>query len=202
MLKRAIFIFLSFLLLSSCKKENFLRLTSSENIQAFIPNYSSPKRFASNMDTIELSLRDSIQYFSKANTDLSVGGTLPDFDKLELQQTFIVIGCDTPYLRFHFDLQTLYNNSLPTRAEDRLFITFEDISGKTDAEIELNYKDSLTCLSERGSFQDTLYLLSRDFREVYFTRRDTVSRSFLYLNNTNGLIGFKTSDQKLYELIP
>lgn len=185
----------------SCSKENFLRLSSSDNIRQYIPDYSSPKRFASTTDTIVLSLQESSHYFVDGEFSLSTGGTLPDFDKVELERTTLTIGCDTPYLRFHFQLRTEYNNQLPTRSEDQLFITFEDSSGTADAGIQLNFTDSLRCVSGRCAFQDTLNILSGSFRNVYFTQRDNISRNFLYVNSS-GLIGFRTSDQKTYELIP
>ncbi|MGB0177457.1 MAG: hypothetical protein ACPF9D_09835 [Owenweeksia sp.] len=191
------------IVLMACSKDSYLRLNASGTTSGYIPDYSSEKRFRSNEgDTITLRRIARQDFYERSDQDLATGGSLPDLDFVELQRTNLVIGSDTPYLRFTFDLLTRYNSSLPTRAEDEMMITFEEEAGTSPATIELLYTDSLRCISERCAYQDTFILQLRSFNKVYFTRRDSVSRNALYIDGSNGLIGFKTSDNRIFELIP
>ncbi|HAD96327.1 MAG TPA: hypothetical protein DCG19_02915 [Cryomorphaceae bacterium] len=186
----------------ACSKDNYLRLNVSGITSNYIPDYSSEKRFRSNEgDTIIIRQIYREDYYEKSDRDLSTGGSLPDLDFVELQRTRLVIGCDTPYLRFSYDLSTQYNSSLPTRAQDELTLTFEEEAGTAPVVMTFTYTDSLRCLSERCTFQDTFIVQLREFNDVYFTRRDSVSRNALYIG-PDGLVGFKTSDNRIFELIP
>ncbi len=191
------------LVLTACSKDNFLRLSSNGSTKNLIPDFTNAKRFRSNNgDTItlrQLSLENS---FEKSDRDLATGGGLPDFDYVELERSRLVVGSDTPYLRFTYDLLTSYNSALPTRAQDNLSLIFEEGAGTEAVSMNFEYTDTLLCLSERCTYQDTFVLQLREFSNVYFTRRDSISRNALYIDESNGLIGFKTSDNRIFELIP
>ncbi len=201
MLRLARYTVILLVVLMACSKDNYLRLNASNFTLDYIPDYSAARQFRSNDgDTIELRQISFEEFYEKSTQDLASGGSLPDLDYVELQRRKLVIGCDTPYLRFTFDLNTRYNSNLPTRAQDELNLSFEEETGTVPVRMNLVYTDSLRCLSARCVYQDTFVLQLREFSDVYFTRRDSVSRNALYIG-PNGLVGFKTSDNRIYELI-
>ncbi len=202
-MKAAYFILALLFGVIACQKDNFLQLSTSETLKNFLPDYSSDRFFASNNgDTIRMKRISGSTNFERVNAVNNARGSLPDYDYVEAEQQKLVIGSDTPYTRFNFELSTQYNPSIASRKEDFLSLTFEEESGVTNTGINLTFRDSVICLNQRCRLQDTLKLQNNTFFEVYFTPRDSVNINALYLNESSGLVGFKTSDNRIFELIP
>ena len=194
------------LLAVSCKKDSFLTLHSNAATEAFIPNYSSAKNFRSqNGDTIKLYLLESSNYFERSFENLNSGGSSGDLDYMELERTRVVIGNDTLGYRFSYNITTSYNVNSPNKVEDVLKLTFLDQQITADTELELHYifNDSIKCISQDCSFADTLQIQNIDYKNVYYSpRRNTTNLNALYINSSNGLVGFKTRSNLIFELIP
>lgn len=187
--------------LTTCTKDSFLRLEVNGATANFFPDYTNSKSFASNSgDTISISLVDQTTYFESINPGIGNRGSLPDYDRVEIERRRLTIGSDTPFIRVSYSLDAAYSPNSITQTQDVLTVNYQD-EGLTGLSLDFNYLDSLQCLSDRCSFDDTITLLSRTFNNVYFTRRDSVSLGALYISSANGLIGFKTSGNEIFELI-
>jgi len=196
-------ILFSLALLLSCSKENYLQLSASESLKSFIPDYSNSRSFASNNgDTISIRKISQSNTFERLSPENTPGGSLPDYDYIEVEKSKLVIGSDSPYTRFSFELNTSYNPTSRTRKDDLLQLSFEEESGLTGTVIDLAYQDSVICANTRCQYQDTLRVQNNTFFDVYFTPRDSLTINALYLNESSGLIGFRTSDNRIFELIP
>lgn len=194
---------LALLLLASCSEENSLSLSLNSTLTDYLPNYSTARSFVgTDGDTITLKSFSSNSYFQRSTGGPGTSGSLGDLDYLELENRDLTFGSDTPYFRFNYTLSSEYSAELGSMTKSTLKFSFEEESGIADANIELTYTDTLRCVSQRCTYQDTVKILHTSFTGVYFTARDGVSRNALYIDASNGLIGFKTSDNKIYELIP
>lgn len=199
---RYLLLILPILLLSGCQKKNFLRLSSNEATKGYLPSYTAPKSFRSNEgDTIFIRKVASSNYFEKANATGSNYGNLGDLDYIEVERSALILGSDTPYFRINIDLVTLYNAAQITNSEDRLTFTFDEENNPASQKLEFTYTDTLNCISAECMYQDTLKLQQQTFYKVYFNPRSSASAPSLYINKARGLVGFKTSDNKIYELI-
>ncbi len=189
-------------MLAGCEKDNFLRLNSNEEAKGYIPTYVSTKSFRSNEgDTIFLSKISSANYYEKATATGGDYGHLGELDYIEVERTKLIIGSDTPYFRINVDLVTNYNASLITNGEDRLTFTLDEENNPATQKLEFSYTDTLNCLTADYAYSDTLKLQLKTFYKVYYNPRSSSSNAALYINKTKGLVGFKTSDNKIYELI-
>lgn len=201
-MKKGLLFFIACITLAACADDNFIRLEVNPNISSLVPDYAQTKRFASNEgDTIELRKISSDNYYEKISADIGNLGALGQTDYIEAQRMHLVIGCDTPYLRFYFNTQAIYSAESQRLSSDKLELTFADINGPADARLTFTYTDTLICTSERCAFGDTLKLLDKSFFDAYFTSRDSISRKALYLNARKGLVGFRGDNNKIFELI-
>ncbi len=201
-MRRGIVLIAILLSLGSCTKENFLRLTSNSATKGYIPKFSSPKSYRSNDgDTIFLRKISEDNYFEKSPQTGSDNGYLGEFDYIEVERTNLVVGSDTPYFRVHIDLTTRYNATQVTRSDDKLTFTLDEENNAGVQQMEFVYTDSLSCVSERCAHEDTFKLQLRTFYDVYYNPRDNAIIPALYINKQKGLVGFKTTDNKIYELI-
>lgn len=201
-MKKALFFILPLFMLAGCEKDNYLRLSSNEETKGYIPKYVSSKSFRSNEgDTIFLSKISSSNYFEKSTASGADYGNLGELDYIEVERTKMVIGSDTPYFRINVDLVTSYNAAQITNGEDRLTFTLDEENMPATQKLEFSYTDTLNCLTADCAYSDTLKLQLKTFYKVYYNPRSSSSFPALYINKTKGLVGFKTSDNKIYELI-
>lgn len=201
-MKKALLFFTACITLAACADDNFIRLEVNPNISSLLPDYSQNKRFVSNEgDTIEMRRISTDNFYEKVSADVGNLGALGATDYVEAQRRRLVIGCDTPYLRFYFDAKAIYSAESQRLSTDELKLTFEDIDGPANAQLAFAYTDTLLCTSERCAFGDTLKLLDKSFFDAYYTSRDSISRKALYLNARKGLLGFRGDNNKIFELI-
>jgi hypothetical protein len=198
---RRLAVFFSLLLALACADENELRLNLGGDIKQYLPNYSQAKRFVSNTgDTITLKSMGRSQEWEKINEKLPAVGGLSGYDYLLLETQKLRVGSDTPYLRFNFELKAQYAPQQERLATDLFSLTFEDGSSEL-LTFGLDYIDSVKCSISRCNFTDTLKVLNRTFLNCYFTPRDSTEVKAIYLNSTQGLIGFRSSTNQIFELI-
>ncbi len=201
-MKKALLLILPLLVLAGCEKQNFLRLSSNDETKGYIPTYVSIKSFRSNEgDTIFLRKISSSNYFEKSTATGGDYGNLGELDYIEVERTKMVIGSDTPYFRINVDLVTSYNASQITNSEDRLTFTLDEENNLETKKLEFTYTDTLNCITADCAYSDTLKLQEKTFYKVYYNPRSSSSNPALYINKSKGLVGFKTSDNKIYELI-
>lgn len=201
-MKRALFFILPLFMLSACEKDNYLRLSSNEETKGYIPKYVSAKSFRSNEgDTIFISKISSANYYEKSTATGADYGNLGELDYIEVERTKLILGSDTPYFRINVDLVTTYNASLITNGEDRLTFTLDEENMPGTQKLEFSYTDTLNCLTAGYAYSDTLKLQEKTFYKVYYNPRSSSTFPALYINKSKGLVGFKTSENKIYELI-
>ena len=201
-MRRIFLLILPLFALAGCEKQNFLRLSSHEETKEYIPTYLSTKSFRSNEgDTIFMRKLSSSNYYEKSTATGGDYGNLGDLDYIEVERTKLIIGSDTPYFRINFDLVTSYNASQITNGEDRLTFILDEENNPATQKLEFSYTDTLNCLTADCAYSDTLKLQLKTFYKVYYNPRSSSSFPALYINKTKGLVGFKTSNNKIYELI-
>ncbi len=201
-MRKIFLLILPFFVLPACEKENYIRLSSNEETESYLPNYTNPKNFRSNEgDTISLRRITTANYFEKSSATGSDYGNLGDLDFIEVERTSLVLGSDTPYYRINIDLVTSYNASQITNSEDRLTFTLNEKNKPASAKLQFSYTDTITCMSAECDYQDTLKLQQKVFYKVYYNPRSSIAIPALYINKARGLVGFKTSENKIYELI-
>lgn len=201
-MKNGILLVLALLFTLSCTKENFLKLTSNQESKSYIPDFSNPKTYRSHDgDTIFLRQISKSNYFEKSSQTGGDNGYMGEFDYIEVERTSLVVGSDTPYFRVHMDLVTRYNAKQTTRSEDHLSFRLDEEGKETVQSLEFVYTDTLLCISERCTFEDTMKLQLNTFYDVYYHPRDNSIIPALYINKRRGLVGFKTTENKIYELI-
>lgn len=199
---RRLFIILPLIALMSCEKQSFLQLSSNSVTEDYIPNFSSDKSFRSNQgDTITLRQISKSNYYVKNRSVEVDNGHLGEFDYVEAEETHLVIGSDTPYVRINVDLITIFNGNLTTNSEDHLTFSMDEENNSDVQKLEFTYTDTLLCANASCTFQDTLQLQLNTFYDVYYNPRDNVVIQALYINESQGLVGFKSSENKIYELI-
>lgn len=190
------------IVLLSCAKESQLRLELSSNLNSFYPQEVSSMRFFNNNgDTVLLPLTVKNEGFEKVEVELGTGGALSDLEQIEAEGKRVVFQENTQGLELSFDWQAEYSAERPNFSYDRFELRLRDTDPSEEALLSLEYRDSLQCTSPRCQYADTLRLLSKTYRKVYFTRRDSVSQKALYLSQTKGLIGFKAANNQLFERI-
>lgn len=181
----------------SCRKESFLRISSSEVIKSFVPDLSSARIFSSSEDSISITLVSQDVSYEEA-PGIEAPGSLGDFDKIEVERRNLLAGVDTPFFRFSFDIVSSYFPASLSRSKDVLTVSMREEGTASIAEIQLEYIDSLKCLSPNCAFSDTLMIDSLVYLNVYYLDNDPTEPN-LYLNSEQGLVGFKTTGSTIYK---
>lgn len=195
---KKVFILLFTMLALGCQEESFLRLAASEVIKDLEPAFASPQQYRSGGDTISLRLISQNTALENTTGFESVG-SLGDFDKVERERRMLVIGSDTPFFRFEFNTLTSYNENTPTRSQDVMEVLMQEENGTKNPLLKFQFTDSLRCISASCAFADTLQLDSTAYFNVYFN--GAASGQAVYINSSQGLAAFRTSDNKTYEKI-
>ncbi len=185
----------------ACAEETFLRIPLGGAIQELKPNYEQGKRFVSNNgDTLTLRRISQSNFWEKQTENIPNAGSFSDYDYLLLERQNLTIGSDTPYFRFSFNLEASYAPNNSRLGTDAYRLEFEEEFVET-LQLNLSFIDSLECESKRCNFTDTLKIIDRTFLNCFFTPRDSVSLQALYINSANGLVGFKSIENEIFELI-
>lgn len=191
------------ILLFSCRKEeeSFVIFNSSPALESYLPSFSGGQNFASsNGDTIKLYTLTSTNTIERTNQKLN--STFSDLDYVGFEKSLVIVGNDTLGFKFTFDLQTAYNPSLLRKSEDILTIYFEDQSIAVDTSMRFTYTDSLNFFGTDYVYSDTLQVQNQEFYNVFYKPRNPISNVGLYINQTYGLVGFRSTNNLIYELIP
>lgn len=183
--------------LLACADENYLQLPLNSGLTAYLPAGNS--QFVSNLeDTLLLTKKSDETFYERQDLNLG-GGALGQTDYVELEQRRVIYGSDTPFLEIEYLLNSRYNANTTDQTDDFLSVSFREEA--TGLILDFAFNDTLQCRSERCSWQDSLTLRNRTFTRVYFTPRDSMSRQSLYLNQRQGILGFRTLENKIYETI-
>lgn len=192
--------FMALFLAFACADENFLRIPLGAQIQALAPDFSTGKRFVSNQgDSLTIAQISSSNTWERQTENLPPTSPV-EYDYLLLEQQNIVLGTDTPFLRFNYNWQARYEPNSPRLGADELSVSYSQ-GNIEEVTLNFNYLDSLECQSLRCNFTDTLKLLNRTYINCYFTPRDSTTVTALYLNSRKGLVGFRTSNNLIFENI-
>jgi hypothetical protein len=187
--------------LTACQTDNQLDLLTTPRLKGFMPSGESWRYVSNTGDTIVLrKLSEEREWISLDADQIQVGGNLPPREVLRAQSERLIIGTDTPFIRFSYLLRADYNSQSLRLADDLLRISFSQ-TGRTVGELDFLYDDTLQCLSEQCAFADTFNIGIRNFFNVYYTPRDSATRKRLYVNGTRALVGFRTEENQLFELI-
>lgn len=187
------------LAVTACEKESYLRLKAHKDSSRMLPNYNTKRQFRSTTDTISLKQISSETYYTREAFSREVG-SIGSFDKLELEHRKLVVGSDTPYVRISYLLESLYEENSPTSSRDELEVSLQDDQQDNLARLRLGFLDSLHCVSPNCLFADTLALDSVNYYNVYYLAADSTS-PVLYINQAQGVVGFRTSENKFYQRI-
>lgn len=187
--------------LQACNKESYFTLTPTNDILEFIPNNTSAKRYRSNnADTITFVQSGIDTSYVRSSQDIGSTGNTGTLDYVEVREHRATLrGIDNPY-QVEYRVYSQYDASIGSRSRDFLDITFFENSIE-QAKLSFIYTDSLNCVSDRCGFESSLKLQDKTFGNVYFLKRDSINRSSLYINTIKGFVGFKTTDNKIFELI-
>ncbi|AEV31229.1 hypothetical protein [Owenweeksia hongkongensis] len=189
------------LALQACNKDSYFTLTPTNDIVQFIPNNTTEKRYRSNTDDTLSFLQAGIDTnYIKSSQDIGSTGNVGTLDYVEVREhTATLRGVNNPY-KVNYRVYSQYDPSLGSRSRDFLDITFFE-DNVEQGKLSFIYTDSLICVSERCGFETTLKLQEKSFSNVYFLKRDSISRQSFYINATKGFVGFRTTDNKIFELI-
>lgn len=187
------------LALVACEKDSFLRLEINDASTTLLPDFNRQQRFYSPDDTVNLELITDERYFDTRNFSAGAGST-GSFDKLELERRKVIVGRDTPYVRITYLLETQYNEATATSSMDELELKLDNKSGNDSMSFRLRYLDSLQCISTSCAFTDTLVLDSVNYYNVYYLAADSTQPA-LYINQDQGVVGFRTSENIFYQRI-
>lgn len=188
-------------LLFACSKESYYTLTPAEDIVSFIPNNKVAKHYRSNNgDTVAFFQYGIDTTFARTSQDIGSTGNVGTLDYVEVRQHKAVLaGLDNPY-KVKYELNSFYDASLGSRSRDILTVNYLE-NDEELAQLSVTFTDSLICSSDRCDFLTSLKLQEKTFSNVYFLKRDSVNHVSLYINQAKGLVGFRTTDNRIFELI-
>lgn len=187
-------------LLNSCESESLYQLSLRPSTAALMPE-GAPFRYRNqDGDTLRLQVVFQESRFQEAVEDLPASGSLPEVDKIETEIRHLRLSAVNAPLEISYVLEVIRDPESRSGSRDQFELSMRDLGG--GERLRLENKDSLRCLSSPCRFQESLKLLERNFQNVYFTPRDSVNIRMLYLNASNGLVGFRTINNDLYELLP
>lgn len=189
------------LVLQSCNKDSYFTLTPTNEVLQFIPNNTTSKHYRSNIaDTLTFVQSGIDTNYVKSSQDIGSTGNVGTLNYVEVREHQAILrGVNNPY-KVNYRVYSQYDPSLGSRSRDFLDITFFE-NNVEQAKLSFLYTDSLICISERCGFETTLKLQEKTFSNVYFLKRDSISRQSFYINATKGFVGFRTTDNKIFELI-
>lgn len=192
--------FVCLLLLSSCEGESLYQLSLRPSTAKLLPEGAAFRYRNQEGDTLRLQVAYQEARFQEVTEKLPAGGSLPEVDKIETEIRRLRLSAVNSPLEISYALDVLRDSDLPSGSRDLFQVRLRDQGGSETMKLENT--DSLRCLSSPCRFQKSLKLLERNFQNVYFTPRDSVNIRMLYLNASNGLVGFRTTNNDLYELLP
>ncbi len=189
------------LALQACNKDSYFTLTPTQDIVQFIPNNKTTKHYRSNTaDTLAFTQSGIDTSYIRSSQDVGSTGSVGTLDYVEVQEHHATLrGVGNPY-KVTYRVYSQYDSSFGSRSKDFLDITFFE-NNVVQGKLSFLYTDSLRCVSKRCAFEPTLKLQEKTFSNVYFLKRDSISRSSFYINTLKGLVGFRTTDNKIFELI-
>lgn len=192
----------SLCIITACSKEGFISLSISPQAKAFIPNFNNAILYVSDAgDTIALSRVSQNTYYDKSYDLPPTANYIGTVDYIELERLRAVIVSDTFDIEIHIDISTRYDANTATYSADNITYTLIEDSSITVQTLNLMYTDTTSCATANCMYQDSLILANRVFLNVFSNPPTTPIGPALFVNNTNGIIGFRTRDNKTYELI-
>jgi len=187
--------------LQACNKDSYFTLTPTNDVLSFIPNNTTPKRYRSNTaDTLTFIQSGIDTNYVKSPQDIGSTGNVGTLDYVEVREHRATLrGVNNPY-KVEYRVYSQYDPALGSRSRDFLDVTFFENNIEQE-KLSFLYTDSLSCTSERCAFEASLKLQEKTFGNVYYLRRDSISRTSIYVNAAKGFVGFRTTDNKIFELI-
>lgn len=200
-MKNTLSLILLILVLQACNKDSYFTLTPTNDILEFIPNNSSAKHFRSNLaDTLTFVQSGIDTNYVKSSQGIGTTGSVGTLDYVEVREHRATLrGVNNPY-KVEYHVYSQYDPSLGSRSRDFLDVTFFE-NNVEQGQLNFLYTDSLSCTSNRCGFETSLKLQEKTFSNVYFLKRDSISRTSFYINTAKGFVGFRTTDNKIFELI-
>ena len=185
----------------ACSKESYYTLTPAEDITNLIPNNTTTKRYRSNnADTLYFTQSGIDTSYVRSSQDIGSTGNVGTLDYVEVRRhTATIVGVNSPY-KVTYQLSSVYDASLGSRSRDLLNVNYFE-NDKKLAGLSFTFTDSLSCISERCDFLTSIKLQEKTFSNVYYLKRDSVNHVSLYINQAKGLVGFRTTDNRIFELI-
>lgn len=189
------------ILLQACSKESYYTLTPAKEITDYIPNNKTAKHYRSNNgDTITFMQSGIDTNYVRTSQDIGSTGNVGTLDYVEVRQHRTTIkGINNPY-KVKYELNSFYDASLGSRSRDVLKVLYYEDDNEL-ANLSFSFTDSLSCTSERCEFATSLKMQEKTFSNVYYLKRDSVNRVSLYINQAKGVVGFRTTDNRIFELI-
>gem|GEM_PF-2581058 len=183
----------------ACTKESELKLELSSQILSFKPNYTNPKSFSSNGDTVMLELLGSSRSFTENGALSGNYGPYDGVDKLLLEQEEYIIGSDSLGFRFNYQFRCAYQEEAASLKNDFLFLNFKDSLAAMDPSLSLRFDgDTSIALLNNSFYTDSLIIDDKYFYSVVASQ---ASNGMAVYINSFGLIGFTTSTNRTFQII-
>ncbi len=190
---------------TGCEKENFLRYSNSKRALKLIPtvNDKGIRFFTLAGDTITIKTKLKNSAFTTVENFTQNVGSTDGISKLELEKNTLVIGCDTPYFRFRYNLEATLDETQKSGTRDEFTLAWEDTTGVMDSKLNLTIYDSVQCADAACLFDTPLSFGSAtSFTNVYFTPRSAGKNTRIFINETQGLVAFTLANGITYQRIP
>lgn len=194
--------FIYIILISSfwaCSKESELKLELSNQILSFKPNFTNPKSFSSEGDTVLLKLLSSSTSFTENGALDGNYGPYNGIDKLLLEQEDYTVGSDSLGLSFNYQFRCNYQAEAPSLKNDFLFLNFKDSLSEMDPSLSLRFDgDTSIALLNNSFYTDSIII---DDKYFYGVVASQASNGMAVYINSFGLIGFTTSTNRTFQII-
>lgn len=186
----------------SCETESSRNLGLNTNFLSLKPSNNYSKLFANgNGDTVSVYLSANEAGTQNFDDGYQLGAL--GNGKTSVETRTYILSCDTPYIRFNYQFY-IGSNAADFRAySDFLTLAIEDSNGGLGEMIAFRYQnDTVYLQSSNTVYRDSLTLIGQSFTEVFNPNISDPNENLLfYFKLNSGLVGFRTRDGIIYELV-
>lgn len=113
------------------------------------------------------------------------------------------LSCEAPYLRLDYEFTSTQNSADQRGYSDLLNLSISDSSGTSANRMGFYYQNDTVYLAQTSLvYYDTLNIIGQSFTEVYQPSEGLPNEELLfYYKNGPGIVGFKTRNGVVYELV-
>jgi len=188
--------------LIACETESTQQVFLNTSFLSLKPTNKYSKSFANaSGDTVLVELSENNRGNLSLNGNSGIG-SISEGSQIVVETREYILSCNSPQFDLNYFFDAASSNLDERGFVDRLVLSLSDESSRLAEGISLIYRNDSVLLWGAANYYDTLALVTDTFTDVLSPQvTDANENRNFYFNLDRGLLGFRTTDGELYELV-